>query len=206
MISRRLVSAGWEVDVVGRDAATDRTMTDFVLEGAVVGAERVLADRRWFLISDEQWDEFQRLLEQPARELPRLRALLATPSPFADEASSLFKASFMADPVVAANAVRDHWDLRRNQPDPAPPHQHRARAGDSAPIRNPMGLNLRRALLRGGSLGTLVGERRARRGDLSGRARPPLTGQGSRCLDRLCVRAVTRIVPAADVALPCIPG
>lgn len=66
-------------------AATDRTMTDFVLESAVVEAERVLADRRWFLISDEQWDEFQRLLEQPARDLPRLRALLAKPSPFADE-------------------------------------------------------------------------------------------------------------------------
>lgn len=66
-------------------AATDRTMTDFVLESAVVEAERVLADRRWFLISDEQWDEFQRLLEQPAHDLPRLRALLARPSPFADE-------------------------------------------------------------------------------------------------------------------------
>ena len=66
-------------------AATDRTMTDFVLESAVREAERVLADRRWFLISDEQWDEFQRLLEQPARDLPRLRALLAKPSPFADE-------------------------------------------------------------------------------------------------------------------------
>jgi uncharacterized protein (DUF1778 family) len=53
-------------------AATDRTMTDFVLESAVVEAERVLA-------------EFQHLLEQPARELPRLRALLAKSSPFADE-------------------------------------------------------------------------------------------------------------------------
>ncbi len=66
-------------------AATDRTMTDFVLESAVVEAERVLADRRWFLISDQQWDEFQHLLEQPPRDLPRLRALLARPSPFADE-------------------------------------------------------------------------------------------------------------------------
>ncbi len=65
-------------------AATDRTMTDFVLESAVTEAERVLADRRWFLISDEQWDEFQHLLEQPARDLPRLRALLAKP-PFADD-------------------------------------------------------------------------------------------------------------------------
>lgn len=65
-------------------AASDRTMTDFVLESAVLEAERVLADRRWFLISDEQWDEFQHLLEQPVRDLPRLRGLLAKPSPFAD--------------------------------------------------------------------------------------------------------------------------
>lgn len=66
-------------------AATDRTMTDFVLETAVVEAERVLADRRWFLIDDARWDEFQRLLDQPARDLPKLRALLAKPSPFADQ-------------------------------------------------------------------------------------------------------------------------
>ncbi|MDQ2792053.1 MAG: antitoxin [Pseudonocardiales bacterium] len=66
-------------------AATDRTMTDFVLESAVVEAERVLADRRWFLIDDERWDEFQRLLEQPPRDLPKLRALLASPAPFMDE-------------------------------------------------------------------------------------------------------------------------
>ncbi|MDQ2882114.1 MAG: DUF1778 domain-containing protein [Actinomycetota bacterium] len=66
-------------------AATDRTMTDFVLESAVVEAERVLADRRWFLIDDERWDEFQRLLEQPPRDLPKLRALLASSAPFMDE-------------------------------------------------------------------------------------------------------------------------
>lgn len=66
-------------------AATDRTMTDFVLDSAVVEAERVLADRRWFLIDDERWDEFQRLLEQPARDLPKLRTLLAKPSPFVEE-------------------------------------------------------------------------------------------------------------------------
>jgi len=67
-------------------AVTERTVTDFVLDSAVLEAERVLADRRWFLIDDERWDEFQRLLEAPARELPKLRALLAEPSPFAAEA------------------------------------------------------------------------------------------------------------------------
>ncbi|MGH3764678.1 MAG: DUF1778 domain-containing protein [Pseudonocardiaceae bacterium] len=66
-------------------AATDRTMTDFVLETAVVEAERVLADRRWFLIDDQRWGQFQQLLDQPARDLPKLRALLAEPSAFADD-------------------------------------------------------------------------------------------------------------------------
>jgi uncharacterized protein (DUF1778 family) len=66
-------------------AATDRTMTDFVLEAAVVEAERVLADRRWFLIDNQQWAQFKQLLDQPARDLPKLRALLAKPSAFADD-------------------------------------------------------------------------------------------------------------------------
>ncbi|MGQ0774268.1 MAG: type II toxin-antitoxin system TacA family antitoxin [Pseudonocardiales bacterium] len=60
-------------------------MTDFVLESAMSEAKRVLADRHWFLIDDERWGEFQPLLEQPPRDLPKLRALLVQPAPFADE-------------------------------------------------------------------------------------------------------------------------
>ncbi|MGH3929998.1 MAG: DUF1778 domain-containing protein [Pseudonocardiaceae bacterium] len=65
-------------------AATERTMADFIVEStvfivesAVAETERVLADKRWFLIDDNQWDKFQRLLEQPPRDLPKLRTLLA---------------------------------------------------------------------------------------------------------------------------------
>jgi hypothetical protein len=39
-------------------------------------------------ISDGQWRVFQRLLERPARDLPRLRALLAKPSPFAADSQA----------------------------------------------------------------------------------------------------------------------
>lgn len=38
--------------------------------------QRDLADRRWFPVSDEQFEEFRRLLEQPARDLPKLRESL----------------------------------------------------------------------------------------------------------------------------------
>lgn len=66
--------------------ATDSTMTDFILSSAVQQAERVLADRRWFMVDDEQWSEFQRLLEAPLPSTARFEALAARPSPFAPAA------------------------------------------------------------------------------------------------------------------------
>jgi uncharacterized protein (DUF1778 family) len=63
-------------------AATDRTLSDFILASAVQQAERVLADRRWFIATEEQWSEFVRLLEQPLPSTARFEALAARPSPF----------------------------------------------------------------------------------------------------------------------------
>ena len=65
-------------------AATDKTLTDFVLDTAVTQAERILADRRYFLLSDQQWVEFDRLLSAPTPATPKLAALLSAPSPFSD--------------------------------------------------------------------------------------------------------------------------
>jgi uncharacterized protein (DUF1778 family) len=65
-------------------AATDRTVSDFVLESAVTRAERVLADRRWFVLDEAKWLEFQRLLEQPIPEIPKLTKLFERPDPFTD--------------------------------------------------------------------------------------------------------------------------
>ena len=65
-------------------AATDRTMTDFILDSAVERAERVLADRRWFMATDEQWEEFQRLLDAPLPSTARFEALAARRSPFGE--------------------------------------------------------------------------------------------------------------------------
>lgn len=61
--------------------AADTSMSDFILSSAVVQAERVLADRRWFVATKEQYDEFVRLLDEPM-DTPKLRALFAEESPF----------------------------------------------------------------------------------------------------------------------------
>lgn len=62
--------------------ATDRSMTDFILESASTEAERVLADRRWFMLNDAQWSEFNRLLDAPLPPSPKLDNLAQRRSPF----------------------------------------------------------------------------------------------------------------------------
>lgn len=69
-------------------AASDKTLTDFVLDTAVTQAEKVLADRRYFLLSEEQWARFEQLLEAPVPATPKLDMLLSAPSPFSDDHST----------------------------------------------------------------------------------------------------------------------
>jgi uncharacterized protein (DUF1778 family) len=65
-------------------AATDRTMTDFILESVVECAERVLADRRWFLADEQQWAEFLRLLDTPLPSTAKFAKLANRPDIFKD--------------------------------------------------------------------------------------------------------------------------
>jgi uncharacterized protein (DUF1778 family) len=69
-----------------RDAAeaTEKSVTDFVLESAAAAAERVLAERRWFRIDKESWDAFQATLDRPVVFKPRLNALLGSQDGFVD--------------------------------------------------------------------------------------------------------------------------
>ena len=67
-------------------AATSSTVSEFILSSAVQQAERVLADRRWFMVDEEQWSRFQQLLEAPLPSTTRFEALAARPSPFAPAA------------------------------------------------------------------------------------------------------------------------
>lgn len=78
--------SGRQEQLIRQAAATsDRTMTDFILDSVVEHAERVLADRRWFMATDQQWTELQRLLEAPLPSVNKFRALAQRPSPFAEE-------------------------------------------------------------------------------------------------------------------------
>lgn len=62
--------------------ATDSTITDFILGSVLESAERVLADRKWFVANDEQWAKFQSLLDAPLKPMPKLDRLLRRESPF----------------------------------------------------------------------------------------------------------------------------
>lgn len=48
-------------------------MSAFVASAAGAAADYVLADRREFVLSAERWAEFVRMLDRPARDLPKLR-------------------------------------------------------------------------------------------------------------------------------------
>jgi len=76
-----------ETDQLVRQAAetANRTLTDFVIDAAVVEAERVLADRTQFVLETEQWNRFVELLDRPPQEKPGLEKLFSKPSVFASE-------------------------------------------------------------------------------------------------------------------------
>lgn len=59
-----------------------RSVSDFVLESALVRAEETLADRTRFGLDAEQWKAFLEALDAPPRELPRLERLFREPSVF----------------------------------------------------------------------------------------------------------------------------
>jgi len=62
--------------------AEQQTVTEFVLESALLRAEDRLPDRRHFYLDAKAWAEFQRALDAPPREHPRLERLLKEPSIF----------------------------------------------------------------------------------------------------------------------------
>lgn len=76
-----------ETDELVRQAAAtaDRTLTDFVVDAAVVEAERVLADRTRFALEAKQWDRFVELLDRAPQDNPGLAKLFSKPSVFAAE-------------------------------------------------------------------------------------------------------------------------
>lgn len=68
-------------------AASNRSVSDFVLESALARADETLPDRRHFELNAEKWEEFMEALDAPPRDLPRMRRLLNEPGVFDDPAT-----------------------------------------------------------------------------------------------------------------------
>lgn len=73
-----------ETDELVRQAAetANRTLTDFVVEAAVVKAERVLADRTQFILDAERWNRFVEILDRSPQDNPGLEKLFSKQSVF----------------------------------------------------------------------------------------------------------------------------
>lgn len=63
-------------------AASQQSISEFVLESALARAEDALADRTRFGLDAKQWRAFQAALDAPTRRMPRARRLLTQPSVF----------------------------------------------------------------------------------------------------------------------------
>lgn len=65
-------------------AAARRSVSEFVLEGALSHADETLSDRQHFGLNAEQWIAFISALDAPTRNHPRLKRLLNEPGLFED--------------------------------------------------------------------------------------------------------------------------
>lgn len=55
--------------------ASHKNVSEFLLDAGVTAAEQALADRRRFLVDEEQWKVFHAALDRPVRRKPRLNKL-----------------------------------------------------------------------------------------------------------------------------------
>lgn len=59
-----------------------RNRSDFMLDAACQEAESVLLDRRYFVLSDDEFKRFTNMLDKPPASNPRLARLLRTKAPW----------------------------------------------------------------------------------------------------------------------------
>ncbi len=59
----------------------EQSLSDFLIAGGRERAERLLADRTRFVLTEQQWVEFNAALDRPARVRPEVVALLRRPRP-----------------------------------------------------------------------------------------------------------------------------
>ena len=58
-------------------SASQKNVTEFLLDAGLSVAEDTLANRRLFQLDDEQWQAFQDVLDRPVSDKPRLARLIA---------------------------------------------------------------------------------------------------------------------------------
>ncbi len=56
-----------------------KNVSEFLLDAGVIAAKHALADRRHFVMSEDQWQAFQQALDRPVQAKPRLKTLLSEP-------------------------------------------------------------------------------------------------------------------------------
>ena len=59
--------------------ACHKNVSEFLLDAGVIAANQALADRRHFVLGEEQWTAFQHALDRPVSSKPRLKKLLNEP-------------------------------------------------------------------------------------------------------------------------------
>ncbi|WP_295433576.1 DUF1778 domain-containing protein [uncultured Thiodictyon sp.] len=60
--------------------ASRKTVSEFLLDSGLEKAAEIMAERRLFLLDDEQWAAFLAALDAPPQPMPRLERLFAEPS------------------------------------------------------------------------------------------------------------------------------
>ena len=75
------VRASSSVKLLLQEAARSchKSVSEFLLDVGVTAANQALADRRRFVLNDEQWQAFQQALDRPVQAKPRLKQLLSEP-------------------------------------------------------------------------------------------------------------------------------
>ena len=56
--------------------------SQFVVQASLDAAEQILADQTTITFTPEQWDAFQRRLDEPPKVIPALQKLFSEPEPF----------------------------------------------------------------------------------------------------------------------------
>ena len=62
------------------EIGNERSLTDYILSSALIIADQRLMDRTRLTFEGRAYDAFLRALEEPPKDLPRMRRLLSEPS------------------------------------------------------------------------------------------------------------------------------